>query len=176
MTFHHDQANPNRPPTEPPALQAGCSLAPEVFGRIAQMLDLKRRTPNLSMRKDQRQRVMAPCQLSYYGGPSQRLQTQEAFIRNLSSGGAAVLLTRPMVRGDLVELFIDLEDSPVHLAGHVAFCRPVEWPVHDLGLQIFHQATLPILPIDGKASVGPVGDWLQRVIEAHGTDQRRRSA
>lgn len=160
--------DPDRSPVD-----AGRAVTREMFHRVAERLEVERRRPPVSARKEDRRRLYAPCKLSYFVGPARVLQTEDAYLRNVSSGGAGVLIARPMARGDLVEISLELNDGPLFLAGHIAFCRPAEGAVHDIGIQVFHRATTPILPREGDSSVGPVGDWLRRLIETHDPEGRR---
>lgn len=123
------------------------------FRAAAEELDRHDRPPLVSARKQERTVLLTPCVLRYLLGPSVAEQSEWAYVRNVSTGGVGVLTARPLVRGDLVEVALEVEGEPVHLAGLVAYCRVADGPIHEVGIQLFQRSSTPILSAEVGAGI-----------------------
>jgi len=151
--------------------------SPEDFRRAAVKLNRLQPSRFGNARKQHRQEFLTECALSFIVGSSLEVRSQEAFVRNISPGGIALLVSRPLIRGDLVEVTIRQGDVARHLAGMVAFCRHVEGSIHELGVQVVDHAKQPIFLHDPAAAIRDLEWMAQAVGEKYGADlDDRRSA
>lgn len=114
-----------------------------------------------SIRKQERRTLVAPCVLSYFTGTDARLRTIRAVTRNVSSGGIGLLVPRPMVRGEAVEVELDRGNGKLFVAGLVAFCRHIDNRIHELGVQFVTHSVEPILSGDPGEALQTF-DWVSR--------------
>ena len=162
--------------TESPA-QELVLPSPDDFRRAAVKLNRLQPSRFSNARKQHRQELLTECALSFIVGSSLEVRSQAAFVRNISAGGIALLASRPLVRGDLVEIAIRPGDVAQHLAGMVAFCRHVEGSIHELGVQIVDHAKQPIFMHNPAAAIRDLEWMAQAVREKYGADlDDRRSA
>jgi len=82
------------------------TLLPETFRRIA--TELNRETPQhfFDMRKNERKHLLAPCRLTALTAATLELESEDAYVRNISTGGVGILATRSMRRGQPAEIAI----------------------------------------------------------------------
>ena len=149
--------------------------SPERFRQVAETLNRAQKTWAASNRKQVRLNVCVPCSMSLFVGSNEKLRRDEAYVRNISSGGVGILAAAPLVRGDLVEVVLDVKGSPLYLAGVVAFSRKVEPGIFDIGLQLYQQSRDPIISRDGR----PLQDldWVVQVLgERPGVDAGARKS
>ncbi len=136
------------------------TILPETFRRIA--TELNRDTPQhfLDMRKHVRKHLLAPCRLTALTAATLELESEDAYVRNISTGGVGILTTRSMRRGQPAEIAILVDDEPrLFVAGVVAFCRHVEGAIHEIGLQLFTHSKEPILSRDPISAIRNL-DWV----------------
>ena len=141
------------------AQSADTVVVPAVFQRIAR--ELNRATPQrfVEMRKESRKELIAPCKLTTLVGATLELATEDAYVRNISTGGLALLAARSIPRGQPAEVAILVNDRPeLYVAGMAAFCRHVEGVVYEIGLQLFTYARQPILSHDPISAIRNL-DW-----------------
>ena len=116
-----------------------------------------------TMRKRERHPLIAPAQVNCFTTGSSELRGHPGFVRNISTGGVGVLTTRPMIRGEPVEVVIEPEvegESILYVGGIVAHCRHIKNGIYEVGVQLVAQGRQPILSRDGGH------DHLDWVIEA----------
>ncbi|MHC4447206.1 MAG: sensor domain-containing diguanylate cyclase [Planctomycetota bacterium] len=145
----------------------GSSSAPPVredFQRVALKLNQQQPDQFSNARKQDRQGLLSPCVLSILCGPSLELRSEQAFVRNISTGGIGLLVARRLVRGDLVEIALHRESSTLYVAGLVAFCRHVEQTIHEVGVQIVNHARQPIFSHNPAAAIREA-DWLTQSVK-----------
>ena len=114
------------------------------------------------LRKRERHGLLTPCVVNCFIGGSPTLQGSAAYVRNISTGGLGVLVVRPMIRGEPVEVALQQEDehsNMLYVAGLVAFCRHVEGRIYEVGVQLLAQAKDPIFSRD-PSSAAQRFDWV----------------
>lgn len=114
------------------------------------------------IRKEERKTLVVPCVLHYFTGRGMATRSEDAVTRNISTGGMALVLARPMVRGEAVEVVVDKSGSQIFLGGLVTFCRRVDGGIHEIGVQFVTQSVTPIISGDTL----PAADQQQWVAEA----------
>ena len=137
--------------------------------RVAQALERQPVTRFASVRKQERQCLPAACVLYWLAGSTTHLERQEAYVRTISTGGVGLLASRPLRRGDLVEVQLLLEGRPQFLAGLVAFSRKVETAIHEVGVQVFNRARRPILSENPQAALREL-DWAAQAVGDAGAE------
>ncbi len=137
---------------------------PTALRRIAHRLN-GRMTQQLSdVRKHQRKCMITPCRLTVLTAVTLQSRTEEAYVRNISTGGIGILATMPMVRGQPAEIAILIgNESRLFVAGVVAFCRHIEGVVHDVGLQLFMHSKQPILSNNPEEAIRNL-DWVAHAL------------
>jgi len=118
----------------------------------------------LGIRKQERRRLVAPCVLHYFAVPGPDLRAEPAVTRNLSSGGISLLVCRPMVRGEPVEIMLDKETSKLFLSGLVTYCRHIEGKIHEIGVQFVAHSVTPL--IAEGATTAKRHDWITEALNA----------
>ena len=116
------------------------------------------------IRKQARKKIVAPCVLHYFATPGSDLREAPAVTRNLSSGGIGLLVGRPMVRGEPVEVELDKASGKLYLAGLVSFCRHLDGKIHEAGVQFVVHSVTPI--ISESAVTALRHDWVSRALNA----------
>ncbi len=122
----------------------------DTFHKAAEALSRDHESAPVSQRKHERQTFFSPCILTSLVDRSLRVRHTEAYVRNISPGGVGVVTTRPLVRGDLVEVSLDYNASRLYLGGCVAYCEHTSATIYDVGIQLSQQAQEPIFSIDPK--------------------------
>jgi diguanylate cyclase (GGDEF)-like protein len=89
----------------------------------------------LGIRKEERMKLVASCTLYQVNADGSCAHGEPAVLRNISTGGAAVLTGRPMNRGEGTSLELETADSKLRMRGLIAFCRHVEQDVYEVGVQ-----------------------------------------
>ena len=118
------------------------------------------------MRKSVRKQMLAPCTLTAVSGAALEFESEDAYLRNVSTGGIGLLASRPIVRGQPAEIAIHVSDGPkIYVAGIVAFCRHVEGVVHEVGVQLFSHSNQPILSSDPISAIRNL-DWFAGALAA----------
>jgi two-component system, cell cycle response regulator len=117
------------------------------------------------LRKQVRKKVVAPCTLYFFTESGPELKAETAVTRNLSTGGVGLLVARPMIRGEPVEVMLNCGASRLFVAGLVSFCRHVDGTIHEIGVQFVSHSVMPIV---SSEAVEPIKqhDWLQRAFSA----------
>ncbi|MHC4416701.1 MAG: diguanylate cyclase, partial [Planctomycetota bacterium] len=165
-------------------LDAGAEPAPddqpaEDLHELA--MELNRADPDgfATMRKHERRDLLSPCVVNCFVSGAPTLRSYPGHVRNISTGGAGLLTTRPMIRGEPVEVIIEQEDasgSSLYLGGLVAFCRHVQDGVYDVGVQLVVQGREPILSGEGGSADDQL-DWVLEALRAsHGTEAPYRES
>ena len=153
----------------------GAAPVREDFQRVALKLNQQQPDQFSNTRKQDRQGLLSPCVLSILSGPSLEVRSEEAFVRNISTGGIGLLAPRRLVRGDLVEIALHHETSTLYVAGVVAFCRHVEQTIHEVGVQLVNYSRQPIFSHNPAAAIRDA-DWLTQSVKERlgaGSDGRR---
>ncbi len=139
----------------------------EQLQRLAIALEKQSSARFASVRKQERKPLATPCMMRYLDASTGQLQSADAWVRSISTGGIGLLSGDPLQRGDLVEIYLELNGEAQYLAGLVAFCRVVEDRVHELGVQIFDLAHTPILSGDLDRALEEL-DWAARAARKRG--------
>jgi diguanylate cyclase (GGDEF)-like protein len=132
-----------------------------------------------TMRKRERSELLAPCVVNCFISGAPSVRGYPGCVRNISTGGAGLLTTRPMIRGEPVEVVIEQEDKPgegLYLGGLVAFCRHIEGGIYEVGVQLVAQGREPILSRDAASPEDHL-DWVLEALRAsHGTEAPYRES
>ena len=96
-------------------------------------------------RKQARATVEIPCTLYVFTQSGSEMRTIKAVSRSMSSGGAGLIVARPMVRGEAVEIVFHRTDEKLYVAGLVAFCRHLGDGVHEIGIQFVSHSAHPMI-------------------------------
>ena len=162
-----------------PAQEAPADVTQEDMRRLAMELNQTEPRRFTSMRKRERQDMLVECRVYCFVSGAPAVRSYPGCVRNLSTGGAGVLTTRPMIRGEPVEVEIELSEGVggIHLAGLVAFCRHIRDGIYEVGIQLVTQGGKPVLCRDGTSTDEQL-DWVIEALEAsHGQGwQYRESA
>ncbi|MBI3836130.1 MAG: HDOD domain-containing protein [Planctomycetes bacterium] len=116
------------------------------------------------IRKQERKRIVGPCVLHYFPERGTELRSEPAVTRNMSTGGMGLLVHRPMLRGEPVEVVLDRPTSKLFLAGLVSYCRHVDGGVHDVGIQFVSHSVTPIISALDPAATRL--DWVAQALAA----------
>ncbi len=118
-----------------------------------------------TMRKRERHELLAPCVLRCFASGAPPLRTTPGYLRNISTGGVGVLTTRPMVRGEPVEVEIEPGEgsTQLYIGGLVAFCRHVRDGIYEVGVQLVAQAREPIFSRNAMSRQDHL-DWVAEVL------------
>lgn len=150
---------------EPGVREYGAALVPELFRIIAERLNRQNPKRFVNMRKQERKEMLAPCVLAYFTETTLRINAENAYVRNISTGGIGLLVTRPLVRGEPVEVTITPHGKPfLYVAGTVAFCRHIEGVIYELGIQFAAHSKQPIFSRDPAGAVESLG-WLAQALQ-----------
>jgi diguanylate cyclase (GGDEF)-like protein len=158
---------------------AGPEVAAEELHHLA--VELNRTEPDCfaTMRKRERHDLVAPCVVNCFVSGAPGVRTYPGYVRNISAGGAGILTTRPMIRGEPIEVVLEKENEPgvpVYLGGLVAFCRHVRDGIYEVGIQLVAHGKEPILSRDA-ASTDDQLDWVTEALQAaHGTEAPYRES
>jgi len=163
-----------------PQDRAAARATAEDLRRMAVRLNCTEPRSFATMRKRERCELLAPCVVNCFISGAPAVRSFPGHMRNITAGGAGVLTTRPMIRGEPVEVVIEQEDragARFYLGGLVAFCRHIEGGIYEVGIQLVAQDRKPILSGDAGSPDQHL-DWVLEALRAsHGTDEPyRRSA
>lgn len=153
----------NRPPTSTQKKPVKTSI--EDLIQLATRLNENESKGFEGIRKQKRKLLVSQCDLCYFASVDSDLQTVEAVTRNISSGGIGLLVTRPMVRGEPVEVVLNRDTSKLFLAGLIAYCSRIEGPIHEIGIQFVSQSVQSVIltdPIDETRKP----EWVIQALEA----------
>jgi hypothetical protein len=118
--------------------------------------------------------MCAECELWLFKSTGDAIIIRDAVTRNLTFLGLSVVtkLPQPVRPGRPVEIVIKVPDfTNTHVAGTVAFCRPVEDNCHEIGINVKAAGSAPILIHRVAASVKTY-DWFAEAL----TVPERRAA
>ena len=110
--------------------------------RIAEEMNTTQVNRVVSVRKQERSGVLAPCKISSFSEDGSELCFAQGCVRNISPGGIGVIAVTPHVRGEPIEISVTKRiggPSSLHVAGLVAFCRHAEQGIYEIGIQIVNQ-------------------------------------
>ena len=138
---------------------------PASLADVATKLNAAEADGFVGMRKQERKRVVLPCRLHYFTESGNEVRAEKAVTRNISTGGIALLVPRPMVRAEAVEVVMRKEDSQLFLAGLVTFCRHIEGGIHEVGVQFVMHSVAPIISGSGTESALKI-DWIANAVDA----------
>ncbi|MHC5007408.1 MAG: HDOD domain-containing protein [Planctomycetota bacterium] len=167
-----------------PALDAGAEPAPddhpaEDLHELALALNHADPDGFASMRKHDRRDLLTRCVVNCFVSGAPTVRSYPGHVRNISTGGAGLLTTRPMIRGEPVEVVIEQDGKSgvsLYLAGLVAFCRHVQDGIYDVGVQLVVQGREPILSREGGSADDHL-DWVLEALRAsHGTEAPYRES
>jgi diguanylate cyclase (GGDEF)-like protein len=140
-------------------------IIPEYFHQIAQRMNREAPKRFVNMRKQQRKELLTPCVLTVFAGTSLQVQGENAYVRNISTGGLGILATRPLVRGEPVEVMICPQgQTMLYVAGPVAFCRHIEGMVYEVGIQSTAHSREPIFSANPAEAVQKHA-WLSQALQ-----------
>jgi diguanylate cyclase (GGDEF)-like protein len=142
-------------------------MPPDRVATMATAEDLRRLAVRLNrteprsfatMRKRERRELLAPCVVNCFISGAPAVRSFPGHMRNLTAGGAGLLTTRPMIRGEPVEVVIEQKDHP-GASG-----------IYEVGVQLVAQSREPILSGDAGSPDQHL-DWVLEALRAsHGTD------
>ena len=143
---------------------AGCDAKVQAMLEIARQLNSNQLDEFAGIRKQERKKVVAQCTMHYFVESGSDLRAEPAVTRNLSTGGIGILVQRPMVRGEPVEVVLDRGASKLFVAGLVTFCKHIDGSIHEVGVQFVAHSVTPIL---SGASAEPLQhDWVARALQS----------
>ena len=149
------------------------------FHRLAVELNDIESTQDSELRERDRQMLLAPCAVNCFVSGATTIHNYPGYVRNISTAGVGVLTTRPMIRGEPVEVVVELngsDPSTMYMGGLVAFCRHVRDGIYEVGVQLVARGSKPVLAHDAE-SPGDQLDWVCEALEsAHGGDGTQRDA
>ena len=117
-------------------------------------------------RSESRRPMYAECELWLLRPAGDPIAIRDAVTRNLTFLGLSVVAKLPqLVRpGRPVEAVIKVPDfTNTHVAGTVAFCRPVEDDCHEVGINVKAAGSAPIL-IHRVAASAETYDWFAEAL------------
>ncbi len=152
----------------PPTQNNSHDLLDEELQQVAEMMNQTQESVASGVRKHYRHRLLAPCTVRYFVDRSLRLQQMDSLARDISSGGVSLLIGRPFVRGDLVEVALERDADRIYLAGTVAHCNCIDGRIHNVGVQLSQQAREPIFLEDAELAVNSIEWIVQALTERYG--------
>jgi diguanylate cyclase (GGDEF)-like protein len=130
-------------------------IRPDDLRRIAEQLNGSEPTRFATMRKRERHALLAPCAVLCFAGGASDLHEHPGHVRNISTGGVGLITTRPLIRGEPIEIVIEPHTRgglELHVGGLVAYCRHVQSGIYEVGVQLVVQGRDPIFrDADGVA-------------------------
>ena len=128
-----------------------------------------------TMRKRERHSLLASCEVKCFAAGSTDLRSYAGHVRNISMGGVGLVTTRPLIRGEPVEVVIQPHSEAgqvLYIGGLVAFCRHVRSGMYEVGIQLLLQAKEPIFTLGDSSAPGQQLDWvIEALRESHGLDE-----
>ncbi len=134
--------------------------------RVAEQLNRSEPTRFATMRKRERHSLLAPCSVLCFGGGTSELREHPGYVRNISTGGVGLITTRPMIRGEPIEIVVEPHSRgglQLHVGGLIAYCRHVDGGVYDVGVQLVVQGRDPIFR--GPDGVTRELDWVMDALK-----------
>ena len=113
-----------------------------------------------NLRKQQRRDIAQACTLRCFSGAGAALVCVDAATRNISTGGIGLLVRRPLVRGEAVEVDLCNDERTLFLAGLVTFSRHVRGDVYDVGVQLVAHSNRSVL----EAEFSERPDWIAQAL------------
>ncbi|MBU0617604.1 MAG: PilZ domain-containing protein, partial [Planctomycetes bacterium] len=162
-------AKSTRPSREAEAREGG-SATFEEMAAIAKQLNDNEVDTFAGIRKQGRAKLTVPCVVHYFTGDGTEMRAEQAATRNVSTGGAGLLIGRPLARGEAVEIVLDRGASKLFLAGLVSFCRHIVGGIHEVGVQFVTHSVTPIICADTSGALRTF-DWVARAF--HGRQDRK---
>jgi diguanylate cyclase (GGDEF)-like protein len=151
--------------TSSPALPATLAEQPynagitaEVLLRLARQLNTSNSGDSVSLRRRQRNNMVAACVCSYFPNESSTIKKCHAATRNISTAGIGLLSPFPFVRGEPIEIFLPHAEARMYFAGLVAFCRHILGGVYEVGVQLVSHGRAPTFSADSAAALAK-RDW-----------------
>lgn len=142
---------------------------PADFERIARKLSERPSSRFACYRKQPRKQLLTPCTLASFTGMDFRLSTEDAFVRNISTGGVGILTASEKRRGEPIEVAIhSFKEGALYVAGVVAYCRHVEGSIHEVGVQLFAHGRVPVLSSDPISAIQNL-DWVASALKSLST-------
>ena len=120
------------------------------------------------IRKQGRKKLTIPCVVHYFTGDGADMRAEQAATRNISTGGIALLLSRPLSRGEAVEVVLDKGAAKLFLAGLVSFCRHIVGGIHEIGVQFVTHSVTPIIFADASDALQNL-DWVAQAMRSKQT-------
>ncbi|HUU85597.1 MAG TPA: GGDEF domain-containing protein [Phycisphaerae bacterium] len=164
-----DRSGNSGPAEHSPAVETGEGKTADTHLRklqsIATRLNADEVKGFVGIRKQTRQALVLPCVLHYFSGIDVTMRTEPAVTRNLSGGGIGLLVGRPLVRGEPVEVVLGTDRSQLFLAGLVSFCRHIDATVHEIGIQFVVHSVTPIISGNPPDALQKY-DWVAQAVTA----------
>ncbi len=138
------------------------------FGKlrtIAERLNREKLDIAAEMGRRPRHDLIGPCVFHYFTNAGASTGRERACLRNISTGGVGLLVGRPTVRGEPVEVELVKGGSQLFLAGLVAHCRHIEGGIHETGVQLVTHSSSPIISGDPQAATRDL-DWVANALRA----------
>ncbi len=111
--------------------------------------------------------LLVPCALRCLNSFSNEMCVEQALVWSISAEGLGLVMHRPLVRGDVVEIAIELGGRKLYLAGLVTDCRTADGTAHDIVIQQFQRSDRPILTASDQAITAEL-ERAHGLIDAHG--------
>lgn len=125
----------------------------QALERVARLLNSRQIDRVSDARKQPRHVWVRQCVVRYVRNHLLHVGNDHGVVRNVSSGGLGLIMPRPRVRGDLLEIMVDRRNERMYLAGQVAYCHRITGVIHDVGLQLVQHAQEPIFSDDPREAV-----------------------
>lgn len=154
--------DPNHPSTSEQNKSVKTSI--EDLIQIAERLNENESMGFEGIRKQKRKLMVSQCELCYFASVDSELQTVQAVTKNISSGGIGLLVTRPMVRGEPVEVVLNKDTSRLYLAGLIAYCSRIDGPIHEIGIQFVSQSVQSVILGDNMNDSNKP-EWVVQALE-----------
>jgi hypothetical protein len=147
----------------------------EDLQKLAEDLNRTEQARFATMRKRERHSLLASCEVKCFAAGSTDLRSYAGHVRNISMGGVGLVTTRPLIRGEPVEVVIQPHSEAgqvLYIGGLVAFCRHVRSGMYEVGIQLLLQAKEPIFTLGDSSAPGQQLDWvIEALRESHGLDE-----
>jgi diguanylate cyclase (GGDEF)-like protein len=137
----------------------------EELAAIAKQLNEHEVDTFAGIRKQGRKKLTVPCVVHYFTGDGTDMRAEQAATRNISTGGIALLIARPLARGEAVEVVLDKGAAKLFLAGLVSFCRHIVGGIHEVGIQFVTHSVTPIIFADASEAMQNL-DWVAQAARA----------
>jgi diguanylate cyclase (GGDEF)-like protein len=134
---------------------------------VAERLEREQLGMVTESRKEQRKTLIAPCTLHCFTDAGETMHAELAFVRNISTGGLCLVVARPLIRGEPVEVELNRNDSTAFFASLVAYCRQVEGPIHEVGLQFVVRSVDPVISGNAQSAIQNL-DWVAKALSERG--------